>query len=57
MAGDHKTTTVVSAERAGGQKLYIFPAYDLIISFTGHNYNAPQVGPLFIKESVLPVLQ
>lgn len=54
--GTGKTTTVVSAEGAGGQKLYIFPEYNLIIAFTERNYNTPQVSPLFIKESILPLL-
>lgn len=52
-----KTTKVISAEGAGGQKLYIFPEYNLVISFTERNYTTPQVSPLFIKESVLPCLQ
>lgn len=52
-----KTTKVVSAEGAGGQKLYIFPEYKLIIAFTERNYNTPQVSPIFIQESVLPLLK
>lgn len=52
-----KTTKVVSAEGAGGQKLYIFPEYKLIIAFTEHNYRTPQVSPIFIKESILPLLK
>jgi CubicO group peptidase (beta-lactamase class C family) len=51
-----KTTKVVTAEGAGGQKLYIFPEYKLVIAFTERNYNTPQVSPLFIKESVLKSL-
>ena len=51
-----KTTKVVSAEGAGGQKLYIFPEYKLIIAFTERNYATPQVSPIFIKESILPIL-
>jgi len=51
----NKTIMMASAEGAGGQKLYVFPEYKLIISFTEHNYTTPQVGPLFINESVLPV--
>jgi len=54
---ENKTTKVISAEGASGQKLYIFPEYNLIISFTERNYNTPQVSPLFIKESVFPCLQ
>lgn len=52
-----RTIKVLSAEGAGGQKLYIFPEYDLIISFTERNYNTPQVSPLFINESILPILK
>jgi CubicO group peptidase (beta-lactamase class C family) len=51
-----RTTKVVSAEGAGGQKLYIFPEYKLIVAFTERNYNTPQVSPIFIRESVLPCL-
>lgn len=51
-----KTTKVLSAEGAGGQKLYIFPDYKLIIAFTERNYNTPQVSPIFIKESIIPLL-
>jgi len=53
---ENKTVMIASAEGAGGQKLYVFPEYKLIISFTEHNYTTPQVSPLFINESVLPVL-
>jgi CubicO group peptidase (beta-lactamase class C family) len=52
-----KTTRVISAEGAGGQKMYIFPEYQLIISFTERNYTTPQVSPLFITESILPLLK
>jgi len=51
-----KTTKVISAEGAGGQKMYIFPEYQLIIAFSERNYSTPQVSPLFIKESILPIL-
>jgi CubicO group peptidase (beta-lactamase class C family) len=51
-----RTTKLVSAEGAGGQKLYIFPEYELIVAFTERNYNTPQVSPIFIRESVLPLL-
>jgi CubicO group peptidase (beta-lactamase class C family) len=51
-----RTTKVVSAEGAGGQKLYIFPEYELIVAFTERNYDTPQVSPVFIRESVLPLL-
>jgi len=51
-----RTTKVVSAEGAGGQTLYIFPEYKLIVAFTERNYNTPQVSPIFIRESVLPLL-
>ena len=50
-------TKMISAEGAGGQKLYIFMDYELIIAFTEHNYNTPQISPIFIKESILPILQ
>jgi CubicO group peptidase (beta-lactamase class C family) len=50
-------TKMISAEGAGGQKLYIFMDYQLIIAFTEHNYYTPQVSPLFIKQSILPILE
>ena len=53
---ENKSIMVASAEGAGGQKLYVFPDYRLVIAFTERNYTTPQVSPLFIKESVLPVL-
>jgi len=53
---ENKTIMMASAEGAGGQKLYVFPDYKLIIAFTEHNYTTPQVSPLFINESVLPLL-
>ncbi len=53
---ENKNIMMASAEGAGGQKLYVFPDYKLIIAFTEHNYTTPQVSTLFIKESVLPVL-
>jgi CubicO group peptidase (beta-lactamase class C family) len=49
------TVKQLSAEGAGGQKLYIFPEYKLIVSFNERNYNTPQVGPMFIKESIIPL--
>ena len=52
-----KTTRVVTAEGAGGQKMYIFPEYQLIIAFTERNYTTPQVSPMFIQESILPLLK
>jgi hypothetical protein len=52
-----KTVRVVSAEGAGGQKLYIFPDYRLLVAFTERNYSTPPVGPIFLKESVLPALR
>ncbi|MHC1705104.1 MAG: serine hydrolase domain-containing protein [Tenuifilaceae bacterium] len=51
-----KTTKVITAEGYGGQKLYLFPEYKLIIAFTEQNFNTPQVGPMFINESILPIL-
>jgi CubicO group peptidase (beta-lactamase class C family) len=54
--GGDKTTRVISAEGAGGQKLYILPEYQLIIAFTERNFTTPQVGPVFISESILPIL-
>ena len=54
--GGDKTTRVISAEGAGGQKLYIFPEYQLIIALTERNFTTPQVGPVFISESILPIL-
>jgi CubicO group peptidase (beta-lactamase class C family) len=52
-----KTTRVVTAEGAGGQKMYILPEYQLIIAFTERNYTTPQVSPMFIQESILPLLK
>jgi CubicO group peptidase (beta-lactamase class C family) len=52
-----KSTKIMSAEGAGGQKLYIFPEYNLIIAFTERNYSTPQVSPIFIQESILPILE
>ncbi len=51
------TTEVISAEGAGGQKLYIFPKYKLLVAFSERNYRTPQVSPFFIKESILPILE
>ncbi len=48
---------VISAEGAGGQKLYLFPEYKLIVAFTERNFNTPQVGEIFIRESILPILE
>ena len=55
--GEGKTTKVISAEGAGGQRLYLFPEYQLIIAFTERNYSTPLVSPMFITESVLPLLK
>lgn len=55
--GDGSTASVISAEGAGGQKLYIFPRYKLVIAFTERNYDTPQVSPIFIRESILPILK
>ncbi|MDQ7815475.1 MAG: serine hydrolase [Melioribacteraceae bacterium] len=52
-----KTTKVISAEGAGGQKVYIFPQYQIVAAFTERNYTTPQVGTIFIRESILPVLE
>lgn len=52
-----KSTKIISAEGAGGQKMYIFSEYQLIVAFTERNYNTPQVSPLFIQESILPILE
>ncbi|MBK7628029.1 MAG: serine hydrolase [Bacteroidales bacterium] len=55
--GEGLTTKVITAEGAGGQKLYIFSDYRLVIAFTERNFTTPQVSPLFIQESVLPILR
>lgn len=55
--GKGLTTKVISAEGAGGQKLYIFNDYKLIIAFTERNFTTLQVSPLFIQESVLSILR
>ncbi len=51
-----KNTTMISAQGAGGQKLYIFPEYRLIVAFSERNYTTPQVSPIFIRESIIPLL-
>ncbi len=56
-SNEGKTVKVVTAEGAGGQMLYIFPEYKLIIAFTERNYSTPQVSTLFIKESILTLLK
>lgn len=55
--GNGRTTQVISAEGAGGQNLYLFREYDLIIALTERNYTTPQVSPLFIREGILPCLE
>ena len=55
--GEVKTTRVITAEGAGGQKMYIFPECQLIIAFTERNYSTPQVSPMFITESILPLIK
>ncbi len=55
--GGGTTAKMISAEGAGGQKLYLFPEYRLIIAFTERNDRTPQVSPLFIAESILPILE
>jgi CubicO group peptidase (beta-lactamase class C family) len=55
--GAGRTTRVLSAEGAGGQKLCVFPEYRLVIAFTERNYSTPQVGALFLRESILPALE
>lgn len=57
VVGKSRTTSIISAEGAGGQKLYIFPDYHLIVAFTERNFNTPQVSPIFITESILPILK
>lgn len=54
---ESKTTRIISAEGAGGQKLYILPEYQMVIAFTEQNYSTPQVGSIFLRESVLPLLE
>jgi len=34
-----------------------FPEYQMVISFTEHNYTTPQVGPWTLRESILPNLE
>jgi CubicO group peptidase (beta-lactamase class C family) len=54
---EQKTTKVVTAEGAGGQILYIFPEYELVIAFTENNYSTLQVRRLFINEGILGSLE
>lgn len=54
---EERTTKVLSAEGAGGQSLFIIPEFQLVISFTEHNYATPQVGPWVLRESILPNLE
>ena len=37
--------------------MYIFPECQLIIAFTERNYSTPQVSPMFITESILPLIR
>ena len=54
---EEKTTKVLSAQGAGGQYLYIFPEYDLIVSFTEHNYGTSLAGPMIISNAIVPSLK
>jgi CubicO group peptidase (beta-lactamase class C family) len=51
------TTTVISAQGAGGQYLYVFPEYDLVVAFTEHNYGTPLVGPFIVENYLVPALE
>ncbi|HLN55820.1 MAG TPA: serine hydrolase [Bacteroidales bacterium] len=53
---EDRTTKVISAEGAGGQKINILPEYGLIIAFTERNYSSPQVGPMFLSQGLIPVI-
>jgi CubicO group peptidase (beta-lactamase class C family) len=50
---ESKTIKVISAQGAGGQHTYIFPDYDLVVSFTERNYNTPLVGQFIIEDLIL----
>lgn len=54
---EKKSKKVISAEGAGGQNLYIFDDNGMVVAFTERNYRTPQVGPIFIKETILKILQ
>ena len=54
---ESKTTIVISAQGAGGQYLYIFPEFELVVSFTENNYGTPIVGTFIINNYILPGLE
>jgi hypothetical protein len=47
----------VSAQGAGGQSLFIVPAYGLIVSFTENNNQTPIAGPWIFEKVILPALE
>ena len=55
--GSGATTSVYSAEGAGGQMLFIIPRYGITLSVTEQNYTTPQVGMILLRESILPLLK
>ena len=55
--GNGRTTKVISFQGAGGQNLYIFSDYNLVISFTESNFGTPLVGPFIISNFIVPALE
>jgi CubicO group peptidase (beta-lactamase class C family) len=51
-----RTTTVISARGAGGQNMFVVPEFRLVVSFTEGNYTTPLVGPMILREGILPAL-
>lgn len=43
----------IAAEGNGGQYIFIVPSYDLVVAFTGRNYNSNQSMPFRLLESVI----
>ena len=54
---EEKTTKVLSAQGAGGQHLYVFPEYNLVVSVTEHNFGSSLVGPMIISNAIVPSLK
>ena len=52
-----RSTKVISAQGAGGQNLYVFPEFELVVSFTESNYGMPVAGTLIINNFILPALE
>ena len=51
-----KLGVTIYADGNGGQYIFIAPALDLVVVFTGSNYNSPKAGRAFaiLGEYILP---